>query len=182
MDQPRIICVAYIVSTLSRVWNALTNPDVTELYWSGTRVESDWKVGSKVLYQRDGVVTDEHIVLTAEPPYSLRHSFHPVFTEELRTEEPSRVTFTLEQSGDVVRLTLIHDAFPPDSRIFAACREGWPMILGSLKTLLETGNPLPACSFPPLPEQPIRAHRRARPQAQTPANGDASLPIARLLQ
>ncbi len=166
MDERRIVYVSYIASHLAAVWDALTNPDITEIYWSGTRVESDWKVGSQVVYMRGGTVTDEHILLTVEPPHSLRHSFHPIFTEEFRKEEPSRVTFTLEQSGDVVRLTLIHDMFPPHGRIYAACREGWPTILSSLKTLLETGRPLPAFSFPPVPEQPIRTRRhRIRPQS-----------------
>ncbi|HKA39988.1 MAG TPA: SRPBCC domain-containing protein, partial [Burkholderiales bacterium] len=169
MDERRIVYVSYIASDLAAVWEALTNPDITELYWSGTRVQSDWKIGSKVLYMRAGTVTDEHILLTVEPPHSLRHSFHPVFTEEFRREEPSRVTFTLEQNGDVVRLTLIHDKFAPGSRIFAVCCEGWPAILSSLKTLLETGKPLPASSFPPVSEQPIRTRKppRTRPEADT---------------
>lgn len=177
MDERRIVYVSYIASHLAAVWDALTNPDITEVYWSGTRVESDWKIGSKVLYRRGDTVTDEHIVLVVEPPHSLRHSFHPLFKEEFRKEEPSRVTFTLEQSGDVVRLTLIHDKFPPNSRIFPTCREGWPAILGSLKTLLETGKPLPAFGFPPVPEQPIRTRRhRARLQS------DASLLPLRALR
>ena len=82
MDERRIVYVTYIASTQDAVWNALTNPEVTQLYWYGTRVESDWKVGSKVVYRRGGEVTDEHIVLAVDPPHSFRHSFHPVFAEE----------------------------------------------------------------------------------------------------
>ena len=103
MDERRIVYVSYIASHLAAVWDALTNPEVTQIYWYGTRVESDWKVGSKVLYMRNGEVTDEHILLAVDPPHSFRHSFHPVFAEEFRKEEPSRLTFALEESGDVVQ-------------------------------------------------------------------------------
>src|SRR5262245_1781118 len=102
MEEQRIVYVTYITSTLETVWDALTNPEVTQLYWYGTRVESDWKLGSKVLYMRGGEVTDEHIVLAVDPPNTLRHSFHPVFAEQFRREESSRVTFALESSGGVV--------------------------------------------------------------------------------
>jgi uncharacterized protein YndB with AHSA1/START domain len=171
MDARRIVYVTYIASTQDAVWNALTNPDVTQLYWYGTRVESDWKVGSKVVYRRGGEVTDEHIVLAVDPPHSFRHSFHPVFAEEFRKEDPSRVTFAIEQSGGVVRLTLIHDEFPLNSRIIAGCRESWPPIISSLKSLLETGKPLPTINFPPVPDVPFRV-RSLRTKPQT----DASVP------
>ena len=142
----RIMHVSYIASTPAAVWNALTNPDVTQRYWYGTRIESDWKVGAGILYVVDGKVTDEHTVLAVEPWHRLSHSFHPVFGE-YAAEPPSRVTFTIEHSGDVVRLTTVHDDFPPNSAVFVACSKGWPMILSNLKTLLETGKPLPAFEF-----------------------------------
>ena len=152
MSRDRIDQVLYVASTPAAVWDALTNPDVTQRYWFGTRIESDWKVGSKVRYLVNGKLTDEHTVLAVAPPRTLSHSFHPVFTDEYRAERPSRVTFTIEHSGEVVRLTLVHDDFPPNSQVFVACCSGWPMILNNLKTLLETGEPLPAFEFP---QQPI---------------------------
>lgn len=170
MDERRIVYVSYIASHLAAVWDALTNPEITQIYWYGTRVESDWKVGSKVLYMRNGEVTDEHILLAVDPPHSFRHSFHPVFAEEFRKEEPSRVTFALEKSGDVVRLTLIHDEFPSNSRVIAGVRESWPPIISSLKTLLETGRPLPEIDFPPVVDLPYRIRRLRAKQLQ----GDAS--------
>ena len=143
----RICHVAYIATTSTAVWDALTNPETTQRYWFGTRIESDWKVGSKVLYVVDGKVTDEHIVLAVDPQRALSHTFHPVFGE-FEKEPASRVTFAIEQSGKVVRLTTVHDGFPPNSAVFVACSKGWPMILNNLKTLLETGEPLPVFSFP----------------------------------
>jgi uncharacterized protein YndB with AHSA1/START domain len=147
MDPPRIIHVAYIAATPRALWDALTNPEITQRYWGGTRLESDWKVGSTLRYRRDGAVTDEHTILAVEPQRYLSHTFHPVFTDEFRAEPPSRVTFTLERGGAVVRLTLLHDGFRPGSNVFVACSEGWPMVLSNLKTLLETGRALPPFKF-----------------------------------
>ena len=142
MSKPVISITTYIASTPAKVWEALTNPDITERYWADTRIESDWKPGSKIIYRRKGEITDEHIVLTCEPPHWLIHTFHPVFGE-YQKEPPSRVAFEIAGGGDVVRLTMLHDEFPEGSAVHRACSEGWPMILSSLKTLLKTGAPLP---------------------------------------
>lgn len=148
MNEPHISQVIYIKTSLARLWDALTNPDITQRYWANTRIESDWRVGSKILYVRDGEVTDEHTVLAVDAPHRLSHMFHPVFGE-FKAEPPSRVSFVLAESGEVVRLTVMHDDFPPDSKVFPACSAGWPMILSSLKSLLETGTALPDFSFEP---------------------------------
>jgi uncharacterized protein YndB with AHSA1/START domain len=66
---------------------------------------------------------------------------------EFRSEPASRVEFRLDESHGVVRLTVRHDGFPPNSRVFRACSDGWPMILSNLKTLLETHAALPAFEF-----------------------------------
>ena len=148
MTEQRIYEVVFIKTTVAALWNALTNPDVTQQYWYNTRIESEWKIGSKVLYLRNGKVTDEQVVLAVEKPHRLSHTFHPLFGE-FKAEPPSRVTFSVEENGGVVRLTVVHDTFPPESKVFRACSDGWPMILNNLKTLLETGQSLPVCSFPP---------------------------------
>ena len=142
MNRPIIAITSYIASTPDEVWNALTDPNVTERYWSGTRIESDWKVGSKIIYRRNGEMVDEHVLLACEPPRRLSHTFHPVFGE-FRNEPPSKVTFEIVPGGKVVRLTMIHDGFQENSAVYRACSGAWPMILSSLKTLLETGEPLP---------------------------------------
>jgi uncharacterized protein YndB with AHSA1/START domain len=63
--------------------------------------------------------------------------------DEAREEKHSRVTFDIEPVGDVVRLTVTHDHFEPGSEMFKSIQEGWPKVLSSLKSLLETGRPLP---------------------------------------
>jgi len=140
---PTIAIALYIAATPEAVWNALTNPDVTERYWGGTRIESDWQVGSKVIYRRNGHVMDEHDLLTCERGRRFSHTFHPTFGE-FRHEPASRVTFEIVPGGKVVRLTMVHDQFSENSAVFTACSAAWPMILSSLKTLLETGAALPA--------------------------------------
>lgn len=143
MAKPRIEVVTYIAATPDKIWSALTDPEVTERYWGGTRIESDWKVGSKVIYRREGKVVDEHTLLECEPQRRLRHTFHPMFPEDFRAEAPSRVTIELATDGPVARLHMVHDEFEAKSKVYEACREAWPMLLSSLKTLLETGKPLP---------------------------------------
>ncbi|MBA2961899.1 MULTISPECIES: SRPBCC family protein [Ramlibacter] len=142
MDDQVIAITLYIRATAAEVWRALTDPDVTQSYWGRTRIESDWTTGSTIRYRRDGDVVDEHVVLEVDPPRRLVHTFHPLFGE-FGDEPPSRVQIDLEQAGEVTRLALRHDGFPPASKVFTACSGGWPLILSSLKTLLETGSPLP---------------------------------------
>src|SRR5262245_47423800 len=86
MFEPMILITTYIASTSENVWNALTDPELTQQYWSGTRIESDWKVGSKVIYRREGKITDEHTILEVVPFRRLSHTFHPVSIEEFRNE------------------------------------------------------------------------------------------------
>ncbi len=141
MNEQRIHIVTHIASTPAAVWNALTNPDLTQQYWGGMRIQSDWKPGSKVLYVVDGKVTDENTALLVEPPHRLSYTFHPVFGEYAK-EPASRVMFTIGQNGDVVTLDMLHDDFPPNSAVFEACSKGWPPILSDLKTLLEAQKPV----------------------------------------
>jgi uncharacterized protein YndB with AHSA1/START domain len=146
MCEDRIDQTVYIKSSREAVWRALTDPDVTQEYWGGTRLESDWTPGSELRYVRDGELTDRNQVLEAERPARLVHTFNPL-QAPYAGEPPSRVAITLEQSGEVTRLTLEHDEFLPGSRVQLACSQGWPAILSSLKTLLETGAALPEVSF-----------------------------------
>jgi len=138
MTRPRIINITHIASTPERVWAALTDPQITQQYWFDTRIESDWKVGSKVIYRRDGEITDENIVLKFEPSRVLSYTFHPVLNEAFRNEPPSRVTFEIAADGNGVRLTTTHDEFEANSGVYLACSQGWPTILQNLKTLLES--------------------------------------------
>jgi uncharacterized protein YndB with AHSA1/START domain len=126
----------FVQSPAATVWRALTDPDITEKYWGGTRIESDWEKGSLILYRRDGAVADEHILREIVPNRLIEHSFRPVFGE-FKNEAPSLLTILLSQEGQGTRVSVLHRDFPPSSKVYAACRLGWPEILKSLKALLE---------------------------------------------
>lgn len=147
---PKFVYVTLIATTPEKLWVALTDPQFTLQYWFETAVESDWKVGSRVVYRRKGEITDEGTVLQCDPPRVLSYTFHHLRLEEFRGEAPSRVTFEIESLGDgpgpkgeAVRLTVTHDQFAPESKLIGAISKGWPSILSGLKTLLETGKALP---------------------------------------
>jgi uncharacterized protein YndB with AHSA1/START domain len=140
--------VAYIRADIQAVWNALTRPDITQQYWHNTRLESSWNVGDELLFIRDGEVTDRNTILEVVPPQLLRYTFKPLFAD-FAAEAPSRVSMFLDDDHGVVRLTVLHDQFAAESSVLPAVRVGWPMILSSLKSLLECGAPLPRATFPP---------------------------------
>src|ERR1700709_1433677 len=124
-DQPKFVYVTLISTTPEKLWAALTDPEFTAQYWGGTHLESDWKVGSSIDFRWRGKVVHHDTILQCEPPRLLSYSFHPLHDEEMRAEAPSRVTFTIEeftgqanQSQPLVRLTVTHDEFPPDSKVF----------------------------------------------------------------
>ena len=148
MDAPSCTVVLYIGAPAEVVWDALTDPDITMRYWHNTRLESTWLVGDPLLFVRNGDVTDRNIILEVVKPKRLRYTFKPVFGD-FASESPSHVSIMLDHDNGVTRLTLHHDQFAPDSAVLPACRIGWPMLLSSLKSLLECGTPLPHATFPP---------------------------------
>jgi uncharacterized protein YndB with AHSA1/START domain len=119
------------------VWDALTNPDITEKYWGGMRIESEWNKGSVIYYRRDGEIMDEHELLEIMPHRLIEHTFKPMFGE-FKQESPSLVSIILKADGPVTGITVLHRNFPPSSKVYAACSRGWPAILKSLKALLES--------------------------------------------
>lgn len=145
-EKPSFSYIIYIGAAPDRVWQALTDGALSRQYWYGRRVESDWKVGSTVTFwydTEDGeAVSDRGIVLESKPPRHLSYTFHVEFIDEFKDAHPSRVTFGLEPLGEETRLTLTHDEFEPKSQVLEACRVRWPVILSSLKSLAETGEPL----------------------------------------
>jgi uncharacterized protein YndB with AHSA1/START domain len=139
MNKPSFVYVMYIASSADKVFKALTDGDLSERYWTGNRVESDWKVGSPFtlkLTRHDKNVVGK--VLEVEPPRRLAYTFQAQH-DGMESEKPSRVTFELEQQRDQVKLTLIHDDFEPGSKAFEGISRGWPLVLSGLKSLMETG-------------------------------------------
>jgi uncharacterized protein YndB with AHSA1/START domain len=142
MLKPAFNYISYIETTAEKLWDALTNSEFTTRYWWDTSVISDWKVGSPVSLVINGLTTDVGKILKADRPRRLSYSFHHILNERALKERPSRVTFALEPKGELVKLTLIHEGFADDSVVVDGISKGWPAILSSLKSLLETGKPL----------------------------------------
>jgi uncharacterized protein YndB with AHSA1/START domain len=143
METTEFVYVTYIKSTPENVWNALLDNEMIRQYWGRHKNVSDWKVGSMWLHQDyDTDDTDiEGKVVEIEEPRRLVLTWIGA-TKDLRTEKPSRVTFNIEPFLDVTRLTLTHDQLEAGSKMDEGIRAGWPSVLSSLKTLLETGSPL----------------------------------------
>ena len=142
MSRPEFVYVTYIETTAEKLWEALTSRAFTKRYWFNTEVQSDWKVGSSVALVMDGKPTDIGEILEADRPRRLSYTFKHVSDEELRKEPASKVVFTLEPHGKVVKLTLTHEGFIEGGKMLDGISKGWPAILASLKSLLESGAPL----------------------------------------
>jgi uncharacterized protein YndB with AHSA1/START domain len=144
MSDVEFVYVTYIRATPERVWQGLTEGDFTQRYWGGLRITSDWQPGSPVSHVReDGASAWQGEVLEADPPRRLSYTFHMQISRAHQDDPPSTVTFDLEPVGDVVKLTLTHREFTSDSATYETTRHGWPAIMSSLKSLIETDQPLP---------------------------------------
>jgi uncharacterized protein YndB with AHSA1/START domain len=157
----------YVQATPEQVWQGLTDRSFTRRFWrhstmGGKTFPSQWRRGSTwdLVHEDVGLVVSdpEQVILEADPPRRLSYTWH-TFTPEWaagagldeetaaawRAEPRSKVAYELEERGPgVTRLTVTHDGFGPGSQVLPAISEGWPAVLSSLKTLLETGSALPS--------------------------------------
>ncbi len=137
------IYVTYIRTTPEKLWNALTRPEFTREYWFGATQDCRWEAGSPwELRFADGSIADRGEVLEIEPPNHLVLSWSNVFRPECAAEGATRASFTLEPAGENVKLTVKHEIDRDNSVFLKALSNGWPLVLSSLKSLLETGQPL----------------------------------------
>jgi uncharacterized protein YndB with AHSA1/START domain len=141
--QTRFVYVTYIRTTPEELWEALTQPEFTRKYWGGVTHESSWQPGAAwKLVLPDGRVADSGNVVEMDRPRKLVLSWQNQFQPELRAEGPSRCTIEIEAQEDSVKLTIVHEIERADSKFIEAVSSGWPKILSSLKSLLETGKQL----------------------------------------
>jgi uncharacterized protein YndB with AHSA1/START domain len=142
MSKPDFVYTTYIETTVEKLWHALTDADFTERYWFGNRVISDWKVGSTFRFAKQGKASVEGKVLQSDPPRRLVYTWDSCSADAAR-ERTSRVTFDLAPHGSVVKLTVTHDELDEGGKTLRDISGGWPLVLASLKSFLETGRPLP---------------------------------------
>lgn len=143
VNPPSYVYVIYIESTPETVWDALTDADLTAVYW-GHRNVSDWRPGSRWEHVRtdgSGVADVVGAVVEADRPTRLVTTWAAPEDAE-RPDRHSRVTFDIRPHGDIVRLTVTHEDLNDEGEL-ADVSGGWPAVLSNLKSLVETGSPLP---------------------------------------
>jgi uncharacterized protein YndB with AHSA1/START domain len=171
MQKPEFVYTTYIKTTPEQLWQALIDPAFTRRYWGAT-FTSDWQAGSQMTWEYEGVTVADpaQIVLESEPYRRLAYTWQTVTPEfaktvgfsdeyfaEVAAERRSKVSFDIEPHGQGVKLTVVHDDFDPESAMLKSVSNGWPVILSSLKTLLETGETLSGG-----PEVPRRQEQTAQ--------------------
>jgi uncharacterized protein YndB with AHSA1/START domain len=129
----------YIRATPEDLWEAIVDTEIRSKYSFGARVTSDWTSGSRfeMIAPKVGTLLGEGENLKVDPPRRLAQSFVALWSDEVKGEGSSRVTWEIEPVGDSCRLTLTHDQLRDGAN--AELYGGWPMILSGLKTWLETG-------------------------------------------
>ena len=129
----------YIKTTPERLWEAITDPEIRAKYNFGAGVNSDWTPGARLEIDaaKAGGLLGEGEVIEVDPPRRLVHTMVALWSDDVKREGPSRVTWEIEPVGDSCRLTLTHDQLREEAN--AELYGGWPMILAGLKTWLETG-------------------------------------------
>jgi uncharacterized protein YndB with AHSA1/START domain/DNA-binding transcriptional ArsR family regulator len=142
MDRPRHVFQVYIRTTPDRLWQAVTDPSFTLRYFRRSRVDSSWQPGDRVAYWIDDELVVDGRVVEVEPPRRLVTTWSFRRDPKMRDDPPSRVTWEIEPLGDTCKLTVVHDDFPSETTTYKSVGSGWPIILSSLKSLLETGEGL----------------------------------------
>ena len=137
-DKPDFVFSTYIRTTPDKLWDALTNPEMTQQFYYGGRVQADMRVGGNFSYLApNGEINLHGEVLELDPPRKLVTTFKATWAEA--GGETTRVMYEIEPMGEVCKFTMTHFDYEKSR---AGVETGWPIIVAGLKTLLETGKPL----------------------------------------
>ena len=149
--KPATVYTIYIASTPEKVWQALTTAEFSRKYFFGNSVEVDLRIGGAFIVRTpDGALHISGEVIECVPARRPTVTFNVNWPELIEKLGPTLVTYAIEPVGDAVRLTMTeqHDR-PLGDDILEGGRQGWPAILSSLKSALETGTPLVIKMEPP---------------------------------
>ena len=139
MQTPKQVYTTFIRTTPKKLWAAITKPEFTRQYWAGLANVSDWKKGSKWEHTtKENEVWITGKVLECVPPKRLVLSW----ADPDDLADKSRVTFEIEPIEDMVCLNVTHDKFKAGSDMVRKVSWGWPRVLSSMKSFLETGKGL----------------------------------------
>jgi uncharacterized protein YndB with AHSA1/START domain len=142
--KPKTVFVIYIASTCEKVWRALTDAEMSPKYFHGSRLEIEPRAGGAFVVRfPDGRVNVRGEVVEWSPPRRLATIWIVEWLPELRELPPCIVSYDIEQSGESVKLTMTESySWDVPDAVLSGGRSGWPAILSSLKSMLETGKPL----------------------------------------
>lgn len=146
---PKTSYLTYIAAPPQKVWDALTSGEMTKQFFFGRRVEIEPNPGGLFqMWQPNGTLDVAGKVMVFDPPRQLAVTWRVMWVEELRTLPDCLVTYQIDDLGKVSRLTVTEaHQIELDEKMLEGGRRGWPVILNNLKTLLETGHPMPAFDF-----------------------------------
>lgn len=137
------VYVTYIRTTPQTLWQALTTPQFQRRFWFGMHQDCDFEKGSpwRLVFE-DGRVADDGEVLEIDPPRRIVLRWRNRLRPELTEEGDARCEITIDAEGDASKLTVRHSIARDNSKLIEAVSGGWPKIFSSLKSLLETGEPM----------------------------------------
>ncbi|MDD7973871.1 SRPBCC family protein [Roseinatronobacter alkalisoli] len=138
------VYVTFIRTTPEKVFDAITRPEISRHYWGHENVSDDWQPGSEwqnIKANETRTVELVGKVIESAPPKRLVISWANE-SQKYDPDQYSRVTYDIEQQGDMVKLTVLHDELQPGSGMLKGISEGWPLVLSSMKSFLETGQGL----------------------------------------
>jgi len=137
MSNSDFVYTTYIKTTPEKLWKAITTPEFARQYWGGNENISDWKKGSKWKHV-DSNGSNVRIVgeVSESNPFS---RLVLTWADPTNLTDDSRVTFEIDTAGDLVRLNVVHGNFKPGSIMATKVVMGWPLVLSSMKSFLETG-------------------------------------------
>jgi uncharacterized protein YndB with AHSA1/START domain len=143
MANDRFVYVTYIRTTPEKLWEALLKPEFTRQYWFGVTLVSDWKNGAPwKMVASDGSTSHSGEIVDIEPEKRLVFRWLGERSPEMKAEGYSQCTMEIEEVASGVKLTLVHVIDRPKSKLIEDVSGGWPVVLSSLKSLLENGKPL----------------------------------------
>ena len=149
--KPLTVYTIYIASTPEKVWEALTSAEFSKKYFFGNSVEIEQRIGGAYIVRTpDGALHISGEVVECDPPRRLSFTFNVNWPALIEKLGPTLVTYEIEPAGGAVKLTMTeaHSWDVPED-ILAGGRQGWPAILSSLKSALETGKALEIKMEPP---------------------------------
>jgi uncharacterized protein YndB with AHSA1/START domain len=141
MNAPRHVYEVLIRTTPEKLWRAITDPEETQKYFYGSRVESSWKPGAKIEYRMpDGSIAIEGTLIEVVPNRKFSQRWHALWDEKMRAEPPHKVTWEITPMKSVCKLTVLHEDLGAEA--LRQVSGGIVAIVSGLKTLLETGRAL----------------------------------------